>query len=301
MQIITLGTSSGTPTKQRNVSATAIKFKAKKSWCLVDCGEGTQHQLLQTKLSLRHLSLIAITHVHGDHCYGLPGLVASAAMSGRTEAMTIIGPQAVLDWLLQTRDMSQSRSHFELECIAIESWQQPVHHAGFEVAIHPLSHRVPSHAYQFTEARPPAGLDTQKLSSDGVPKGPMWGQIKQGHDLVLADGRTIKAKDYGLPARPARSVIIAGDNDDPQLLSPAMAGVNAVFHEATHTEAVKQKVGPWPQHSSAKQVAHWAQSVSLPHLVLTHFSPRYATVNRGIPEIQEEAGQPLPRHLVFGQ
>ena len=83
MEFIFLGTSSGSPTKQRNVSGRALKSSRRKSWCLVDCGEGTQHQLLHTPLALSRLSAIMITHVHGDHCFGLPGLLASAAMAAK--------------------------------------------------------------------------------------------------------------------------------------------------------------------------------------------------------------------------
>ena len=96
MEITFLGTSSGVPTKNRNVSGLAIKKQDSKSWFLVDCGEGTQQQLLQTKLSLKYLTAICITHVHGDHCYGMPGLLATTAMSGRTEPITIIAPEGII-------------------------------------------------------------------------------------------------------------------------------------------------------------------------------------------------------------
>ena len=94
MELTFLGTSSGTPTRTRNVSAMAIKRANSKDWYLVDCGEGTQHQVLRTSLSLQRLRAIFITHVHGDHCYGLPGLLASAAMAGRTEE----GLSFIVEW-----------------------------------------------------------------------------------------------------------------------------------------------------------------------------------------------------------
>ncbi|MGP5176966.1 MULTISPECIES: MBL fold metallo-hydrolase [Psychrobacter] len=109
LKLTFLGTSAGVPTKQRNVTALAIEClnphisgsqqgsqnKKSRPWLLIDCGEGTQQQLLHTKLSLRQLTAICITHVHGDHCYGLPGLLASAAMSGRREPLTLIAPKAI--------------------------------------------------------------------------------------------------------------------------------------------------------------------------------------------------------------
>ena len=92
MELIFLGTSSGKPTRSRNVTATVIKAANRRNWCLVDCGEGTQHQIINTNLTLHTLQAIFISHVHGDHCYGLPGLLASTAMEARVEKLQIIGP-----------------------------------------------------------------------------------------------------------------------------------------------------------------------------------------------------------------
>jgi ribonuclease Z len=95
MELMFLGTSSGTPTKERNVSGIALKEINKKEWYLIDCGEGTQHQIMRTHLSLNKLKEIFITHLHGDHCYGLPGLLASASIGGRKDSLVIIGSSKV--------------------------------------------------------------------------------------------------------------------------------------------------------------------------------------------------------------
>ncbi|WP_444997439.1 MBL fold metallo-hydrolase [Aliikangiella sp. IMCC44359] len=100
MELIFLGTSSGVPTKNRNVSGLAIKMQKNKHWYLVDCGEATQHQILHTKLSIKYLEAIFITHVHGDHCYGLPGLLASMSMAGKTEMLTIVAPKNIEKMIL---------------------------------------------------------------------------------------------------------------------------------------------------------------------------------------------------------
>ncbi len=93
MNLLFLGTSAGVPTKTRNVSGVALHESKGKGWYLVDCGEGTQHQVLHTKLTFHSLKAILITHVHGDHCYGLPGILASAAMGGRTAPLPLVAPR----------------------------------------------------------------------------------------------------------------------------------------------------------------------------------------------------------------
>ena len=292
MEIQILGTSSGAPSKLRNVSASTIQYRQSKHWCLVDCGEGTQHQLLHTKHSLASLDAILITHVHGDHCYGLPGLVSSAAMSGRTEPLTIVGPQAVLDWLVVTREMSQSRSHFDLHLLAVEDLPERIELGGFIIEHYPLSHRVPCWAYGFYETNIQRKLNQEKLKMDGIPAGANWGKIQQGQDIELND-QIFKAEDYLLPPREPRKVIIAGDNDKPEILSAAVQDANVLFHEATYTHEVSEKVGSWPQHSSALMVAEFAENSGLENLVLMHFSPRYHKndPSESIQTIKEEALQ----------
>jgi ribonuclease Z len=173
MQIISLGTSSGTPTKARNVSATALKMAGAKSWVLVDCGEGTQQQLLQTPLSLGRLDCILITHVHGDHTFGLPGLLASASLSGRKKPLRIIGPAVLESWLKNCQDMSETYLSYDIDFIDVATVKKTLVLKHFNVDIHPLSHRVPSYAYSFTEALVEQKIDTQKLTADGIPAGPV--------------------------------------------------------------------------------------------------------------------------------
>lgn len=120
MDLLFLGTSAGVPTKARNVSATAVIEASGSHWYLVDCGEGTQHRLLHTPLSIRDLRAIFITHVHGDHCFGLPGLLASAGMSGRTQPLEVILPAVLHDWVRQGLVASDTFLPFELRLLPVE-------------------------------------------------------------------------------------------------------------------------------------------------------------------------------------
>lgn len=287
MEFIFTGTSSGTPTKQRNVTGLAIKSTQRKSWCLVDCGEGTQHQLLHTPLSLNRLSAICITHVHGDHCFGLPGLLSSAAMAGRTAPVTVVGPAAIKNWLSHTQQISETYLPFELNFIDVASIQQAIELDGLTIGVTALSHRVPSHAYTFSEVPNQRMLNVDLLKADDIPAGPLWGQLQKGQDVQLADGRLIRASDYLLaPARPQR-VIVGGDNDSPKLLLSEARQADVLIHEATYTREVAERVGSGPQHSCARQVAEMAEEAGIKNLVLTHFSARYGYGRSDQPNIRD--------------
>ena len=287
MELIVLGTSSGTPTRQRNMSGLALRLRGARSWVLVDCAEGTQHRILRTPLSAMSLRAVFITHMHGDHCYGLPGLLASAGMLGRSEPLTIVGPpplRAMIECIMQASDLTLPYPLAWCTPDALANGPLlPALLPDLAVDATALSHRIPSWAYGFTEAAIERRLDTDKLRADGVPSSAQWGELQQGRDVVLPDGRHIVAQDYLLPPRRARRIVVAGDNDSPELLAASAHGADVLVHEATYTEEVLQKIGPGPRHSSAMRVARFAAGAGVRNLVLTHFSPRY----------QEGGPQPL--------
>src|SRR5690554_6468014 len=274
MQLTCLGTSSGAPTRQRNVSATAIQPERGRQWVLVDCGEATQHQLLRTRLSPLQLQAILITHVHGDHCYGLPGLLASCQLNGRTEPLTLVGPAAVWRYLQAVIEHTELRIDYPLEFVEVSDTLQ-LECGGFVITAAELSHRTECWAYRLQEAHVPVRLDTERLQAEGVMPSPLYSHLQQGEQVKLPDGRELDGQEYCIASHPARAVVVAGDNDRPELLGRACEGVQLLVHEATYTEAVLQQVGPEPQHSCAAQVARFAQAYSIPALLLTHFSPRY--------------------------
>jgi len=275
MEILFLGTSSGTPTKTRNVSGLALRSFASGGWSLIDCGEGTQHRILHTPLSLRDLRAIFITHIHGDHCYGLPGLLASAGMLNRTEHLFIVGPAPVRRFVECVLETTQLLLPYPVEFIDVEHGRLADVLPDFDVRATALSHRVPSFAYSFSEKTVESKLDVGKLKSDGIPPGPDWGHLQHGIDVEMADGRTVRARDYLLPPRKPRKIVVGGDNDMPALLAAEAESADVLVHEATYTEEILCKMGPGPQHSSAKRVAQFASDAKIRNLVLTHFSPRY--------------------------
>ncbi|MBS9779589.1 MAG: ribonuclease Z [Moraxellaceae bacterium] len=301
LQLTFLGTSSGIPTKYRNVSGLAVECinpylskqrqlsKNNRPWVLIDCGEGTQHQLLHTKLSVHQLQAICITHVHGDHCYGLAGLLASMAMSGRKEPLELIAPKAI-DTLLQALQITtELYLPYDIEFIAIEDYLIEnnkiclAFHSSHKLTIDivPLSHRVASYAFVLSQNLHKRSLKTEKLNAENVPASKLWGQLQQGEDVTTEDGRLLRSEDYVFDENKQIKIVIGGDNDEPKLLTKAVQGANLLVHEATYTQEIADKIllrednSFNPQHSTAKQVAEFATQQGLSHLILTHFSARY--------------------------
>ena len=306
LKLTFLGTSAGVPTKQRNVTALAIEClnpyssaanqqqnKTSRPWVLIDCGEGTQQQLLHTKLSLHQLEAICITHVHGDHCYGLPGLLASAAMSGRTAALTLIAPKAIATLLEAITVTTELYFPFVINFMAIEDLlsQPDSKNRGqvfisldnqhqLVIDIHPLSHRVASYGFGLTQTISRRTLNTDKLTAAGLPASVLWGRLQQGEDVITENGRKLYSADYVDNEVQRTRVVVAGDNDTPEYLSAAVVDTDLLVHEATYTHEVLNKIQAKnpdfdPMHSSAQLVGRFAQENSLKNLILTHFSARY--------------------------
>lgn len=294
MDLLFLGTSAGVPTKARNVSATAVIEASGNHWYLVDCGEGAQHQLLHTPLSIRDLQAIFITHVHGDHCFGLPGLLASASMSGRTQPLDIVLPAALHDWVRLGLAASDTFLSFELRLLALEDLSE-WHNQSLQVTAVQLSHRVPSVGFVFTERNPAPRLDIPRLDAEGIPRGPLWGDLAKGL-AVQHGGQLLNGNDYLRPSRPPRRVIVCGDNDNPELLAEAAKGADVLVHEATFTQAVVERTGVTFGHSTAAAVARFAEAAGVRNLVLTHFSARYQGDPRRSPSINDVRAEALAHY-----
>ena len=285
-----LGTSSGVPTRHRNVTSLALQTTHNRDWWMIDCGEATQHRLQRIALSVHDLVGICITHVHGDHSYGLPGLLASASMTGRTKPLLLIAPAAIKAWIDATLLHTELFLTYPLIHIDVDS--APVVHqeAGLTVSRHALSHRAPSVAYRFALETSKWKLDKAALLAAGAPPGPAWGLLQAGEDATLDDGTFLSAAAFRQVETQRATVVIGGDNDTPALLAHACADAQLLVHEATYTEAMLQKVGPGPTHSSVQRVAQFADAVRLPNLILTHFSARYHNAD-GMAELEAEARQ----------
>jgi ribonuclease Z len=314
-----LGTSSGVPTAYRNVSGLAIRMHHSKEWMLIDAGEGTQHTIAKAKLSLLQLKAIAITHSHGDHCFGVPGILASASMAQRKTALSIICTAEVWQWLQQTIALTEMYLSYELEWIDVKQSGNLLdyyHHAEatnptlndvsrqtsakalrkkpfslgnseMSVCSQALVHRVASYAFVFELHKSYLQLiKLEELEQLSIPKY-FWHQLQQGQNVTW-NGKTLLATDYTKQQNSSLKWIVGGDNAEPAVLAQACKNTTLLIHEATYSQAILEKVGPGPMHSSAKLLAQFAEQAKLPHLVLTHLSARYHHA-KGEAEILNEA------------
>ena len=274
MKLTFLGTSSGTPTRHRNVSGLAVQTVLGADGFLVECGEGTQHRVLQTPLSLNDLAAVCITHVHGDHCYGLPGLLASAGMNKRTKPLKLIAPLPVWEWFEATRQLTDLHLPYEVEHVDLENQALVYEAPGVRIERHLLRHRVPSHAYRVQVETRRVRLKADALRAVGLPPGPAWRALQTGEDVPF-NGDVLRSADYTETQIDTAVAVLGGDNAEPALLRDACQGAQLLVHEATFTQDALDKVGPGPMHSSARMLAEFAQAVEVPNLVLTHFSARH--------------------------
>lgn len=172
MKLIFLGTSAGTITTERNVSALALNLMLeRKAWWLFDCGEGTQHQILKTKLKLSKLEKFFISHLHGDHLFGLPGLLTTRSLMQNMPTLTVYGPKGIKQFIDTVTNISYLWLTYLLEIIEITQPMELFNDDQFTISCDELSHRITSFGYRIVEKDQAAQLNIDKLNTDRVPRG----------------------------------------------------------------------------------------------------------------------------------
>jgi ribonuclease Z len=282
VQVTFLGTSSGVPTRGRNVSAVALRLPQRSELWLFDCGEATQHQFLRSDLRVSQLRRIFITHMHGDHVFGLPGLLASLGLAGTCPGIDLYGPDPLRDYLegvlrtSSTRIGDPLRTHKVRQAAAAGT----VVFADDEIQVRcaPLTHRVPAYAYR-VDQKPRAGrFDIEQARQLGIPPGPIYAELKAGRTVTLEDGRIINGASLTGPERPGASVVYCTDTVFCEAAVELARGADLLIHESTfsHGEA---ELAIARQHSTSTMAAQTALEAGVKQLVLTHLSPRYMPGN----------------------
>ncbi|MED4400829.1 ribonuclease Z [Metabacillus fastidiosus] len=274
MNVLFLGTGAGIPAKARNVTSIALQLlEERKSVWLFDCGEGTQHQILHTPIKPRRIEKIFITHMHGDHIYGLPGLLGSRSFQDGKDKLTIYGPKGIKEFVMTTLTLSTTYIKYPLEIIEIEEGVI-FEDDTFIVEARKLEHGIPSYGYRITEKDLPGPLLIEKLKEMNVPAGPHFQQLKQGETIILDDGRSLNGADFlGAPQK-GRIVTILGDTRKCETSIELAEKADLLIHEATFGKSDDQLAYDY-FHSTTEQAAKIAQEADVKKLILTHISSRY--------------------------
>ena len=297
MEITFLGTSSGVPTRARNVSSLALRLPQRAEVWLFDCGEGTQHQILRSDVKVSQLSKIFITHMHGDHIFGLMGLLASCGLAGSAQHVEIYGPPGLEDYLKAC--IRYSHTHFSNRLkVHVANAGLLYEDQEYFVRCLPLKHRIPAFGYAIEEKDRPGRFRAQQAKSLGIPSGPLYGKLKKGQTVTLEDGRIIRGQDLCEPTEAGRKMVYCTDTVYCDAAVDLAKGADILIHEATcsHQDA---SMAFERLHSTSTMAAQVALNAQVKQLVMTHFSPRYAPGNSiQLNHLLEEAKTIFPNTIL---
>jgi len=284
-EITVLGTSSATPTKYRHPSAQYVRLEG--SYLLLDCGEGAQRQLSRYGLRVLKISHVFVTHLHGDHYFGLPGLITSMALYGRTEPLVIVGPPALESIIQVLITESDSVLPYELQYVQTqtESIKTVVETEQFKVVSVPLKHRVPCTGFLVQEKGPELKLNVDACVKYKVPV-EQYDAIKLGADYHSQSQGLIPNNLLTSPAYKNRTYAYITDTIyDPEYLVPILQDADLLYHEATFLHERADRAAE-TFHSTALQAAQIAQASDVKRLMIGHFSARYNDAQSLIEEAQ---------------
>jgi len=294
VEITFLGTSSGVPTRSRNVSSVALRLPQRAEVWLFDCGEGTQHQLQRSDIKSSQIRRIFVTHMHGDHTFGLMGLIASCGLAGTGQPIDIYGPEGLKEYLKAIAKYSymnfgdRLRVHTVKTGLVYEDDQ-------FRVSCQLLKHRVPAHGFRVAEKDRPGTFNLEKAKSLGIPPGPVYGKLKEGQIVTLNDGRKINGKDLCGKPEVGRKVVYCTDTVFCDGAVDLAQDADVLIHEATfaHQDAA---MAFEKMHSTTTMAAQVALLSGTKQLIMTHFSPRYAPGNPiQLDDLKKEARAIFPQ------
>jgi ribonuclease Z len=265
------------PTRARNVSSVALKLTQRGEIWLFDCGEGTQHQFLRSDLKVSQIRRIFVTHMHGDHIFGLMGLLASCGLAGNMEEVDIYGPPELGDYLKACRRYSQTHFSYPMHFHAVKPGVI-YEDAEYTVSCELLKHRVPAHGYRVSEKDKPGHFDASSAKALGIPFGPIYGKLKNGETIELEDGRQINGQDLCGPTQIGRKMVYCTDTVFCDNAVKLAQDADVLIHEATFSHQ-DSEMAFQRQHSTSTMAAQVAHLAGVRHLIMTHFSPRYAPGN----------------------
>lgn len=272
-EVTILGSNAAIPTLSRGTTSQFVQCKQRH--ILIDCGEGTQLQLRKFQIKYQRINTILISHLHGDHVFGLPGLISTMQLMGRTQGITIFGPVGIKKLLKTQLEAGGGYFQFTIHFVELEP-----HSSGLifedkciKIFNFPLKHRIPTHGYRIQEKPALRKLLKEKFDATGVSIAYIK-KLIQGENIVDNRGVEVKSNDVTLPPDRTRAYAFCSDTAYSESILPHIKDVDLLYHESTFLDA-EAKRATETYHSTAKQAATIAQKADAKKLILGHFSSRY--------------------------
>jgi ribonuclease Z len=272
VRLVFLGTGSGKPTPQRGVSSVALCRGGET--LLFDCGEGTQTQMGRSTVRPGTISAVFITHFHGDHVNGLPGLLGSFTLNSREEPIDVIGPVGIKQWFRTLKELRILWPSFPMRLHEVDAAGVVFEGHDFHIEAQPLNHRITTWGYTYVESARPGRFDLEAAKTLGVPPGPSFGLLQRGEAVTLEDGTVVSPDEVLGPSRPGLRVAYVTDTSPCEGAVELARDADLLIHEATYP-AGEEKLARQRGHSTAGDAARCAKRAGAHKLVLTHISQKH--------------------------
>ncbi|MCU4139742.1 MAG: Ribonuclease BN [Methanophagales archaeon] len=290
LRITFLGTGGSVPSPHRNPSAIAVRRESE--LFLFDCGEGTQQQMMRAKTGMK-ITAIFITHFHADHVLGIPGLLQTLSLQGRTEPLEIYGPKGVRRFLYHLLSLGYASKNFDVKAIELQHGDV-IRRQNYEIRAFKTEHNIRSIGYVLEEAMRPGKFNRERAIELGLKPGPLFSKLQHG-ESVFVNGREIRPEDVLGPPRPGRKIVYTGDTRPCESVIQAAENADILIHDGSLAEAEKELAIEY-MHSTVTEAAEVAAKANVRKLILTHISARYD--EEDAKKLEEEARKIFPNTIV---
>lgn len=281
-EVTILGSGAALPTSRRNPTSQYVVCNDRH--ILIDCGEGTQMQIRRFGVKFQRIQHILISHLHGDHYFGLVGLISTMRLLGRDKDLTIYGPSQLEDIIRSQLEAGETQLDFDIRFVKIDGDRSELVYEDNLIEIHtfPLKHGIPTNGYIIKEKEGERKLLSEKIKGSGLLFEHMH-RLKRGEDILTDDGKYFRNADYTADPKPTRSYAFCSDTLYWERVADSVKGVDLLYHEATFTEKDIERARA-TYHSTARQAAEIAKRAGARQLIMGHLSARYDQVEVHIQE-----------------